>query len=64
VAASRLRVAGGRGRAGCWNGGEVVDEKQTRFRCVIYDDRPRTCREFTLGSEHCLTARRRVGLSL
>jgi hypothetical protein len=34
------------------------------YRCVIYPDRPRTCREFTLGSEHCLTARRRVGLSL
>ncbi|MBK9029972.1 MAG: YkgJ family cysteine cluster protein [Myxococcales bacterium] len=36
----------------------------TRVRCVIYDDRPRTCREFTLGTDHCLTARRRVGLSL
>ncbi len=36
----------------------------TRFRCVIYDDRPRTCRDFTLGGEHCLTARRRVGLTL
>ena len=36
----------------------------TRYGCVIYDDRPKTCREFTLGSEHCLTARRRVGLSL
>jgi hypothetical protein len=36
----------------------------TRFHCVIYDDRPRTCRDFTLGSEHCLTARRRVGLTL
>jgi hypothetical protein len=35
----------------------------TRYGCVIYDDRPRTCRDFTLGSEHCLTARRRVGLS-
>jgi hypothetical protein len=35
-----------------------------RFHCIIYDDRPRTCRDFTLGSEHCLTARRRVGLSL
>ncbi|HEY5947359.1 MAG TPA: YkgJ family cysteine cluster protein, partial [Kofleriaceae bacterium] len=45
-------------------GGDVVDGKTTRFHCVIYDDRPRTCREFTLGSEHCLTARRRVGLSL
>ena len=36
----------------------------TRYHCTIYDDRPRTCRDFTLGSEHCLTARRRVGLSL
>lgn len=35
-----------------------------RFHCAIYDDRPRTCREFTNGSDHCLTARRRVGLSL
>jgi hypothetical protein len=36
----------------------------TRYQCVIYDDRPKTCRDFTLGSAHCLTARRRVGLSL
>lgn len=36
----------------------------TRYACVIYDDRPKTCRDFTLGSDHCLTARRRVGLSL
>jgi len=35
-----------------------------RYACVVYDDRPRTCRDFTLGSDHCLTARRRVGLSL
>ena len=35
-----------------------------RYLCVIYDDRPRTCRDFTLGSAHCLTARRRVGLTL
>ncbi|HEY5920895.1 MAG TPA: YkgJ family cysteine cluster protein [Kofleriaceae bacterium] len=45
-------------------GGDFVDGKATRFHCVIYDDRPRTCRDFTLGSEHCLTARRRVGLTL
>lgn len=38
--------------------------KRSPFLCVIYDDRPKTCRDFTLGSEHCLTARRRVGLSL
>ncbi len=35
----------------------------TRYGCVIYDDRPATCRDFTLGSDHCVTARRRVGLS-
>lgn len=35
-----------------------------KYHCVIYDTRPRTCRDFTLGSAHCLTARRRVGLSL
>ena len=45
-------------------GGDVVDGATTRYHCVIYDDRPRTCRDFTLGSVHCLTARRRVGLSL
>ncbi len=45
-------------------GGEIAGGKLTRFHCVIYDDRPRTCRDFTLGSEHCLTARRRVGLTL
>lgn len=37
---------------------------EPRYRCAIYDDRPKTCRDFTLGSAHCLTARRRVGLSL
>lgn len=34
------------------------------FSCAIYEDRPRTCRDFTLGSANCLDARRRVGLSL
>ncbi|MEZ4404534.1 MAG: hypothetical protein R3B06_31225 [Kofleriaceae bacterium] len=50
-------------------GGELVagpagDLTTARYGCVIYPDRPRTCRDFTLGSAHCLTARRRVGLSL
>lgn len=45
-------------------GGEILGANQARFSCIIYDDRPRTCRDFTLGSAHCLTARRRVGLSL
>jgi hypothetical protein len=34
------------------------------YTCKIYDDRPRTCRDFQNAGEHCLTARRRVGLSL
>ncbi len=33
------------------------------FTCAIYETRPRTCREFAQYSEHCLTARRAVGLS-
>ncbi len=45
-------------------GGDLDGERVTRYACTIYDDRPRTCRDFTLGSTHCLTARRRVGLSL
>jgi hypothetical protein len=57
-----LRRAGD--RCAALGGGEVVDGRVTRYGCVIYDDRPRTCRDFTLGSNHCLTARRRVGLSL
>ncbi|HEY0709903.1 MAG TPA: YkgJ family cysteine cluster protein [Polyangia bacterium] len=35
----------------------------SRFHCRIYEDRPRTCREFEQGGRHCLVARRRVGLS-
>ena len=34
-----------------------------RYHCRIYEDRPRTCREFEPGGRHCLAARRRVGLS-
>lgn len=33
------------------------------YHCNVYDERPRTCRDFTLGSAHCLTARRRTGLT-
>lgn len=36
---------------------------ESLYTCSVYADRPRTCHEFTLGSAHCLTARRRVGLS-
>jgi hypothetical protein len=34
------------------------------YACTIYSDRPSTCRDFTLGSDNCLDARKRVGLSL
>lgn len=34
------------------------------YACAIYENRPRTCREFVRGGENCLDARRRVGLSL
>ncbi len=51
-------------RCAALQGGELQGEHTTRFHCAIYDDRPKTCRDFTLGSAHCLTARRRVGLSL
>jgi len=57
-----IRRAGDRCSALC--GGDFTAETQTRFHCAIYDDRPKTCRDFTLGGVHCLTARRRVGLSL
>lgn len=33
------------------------------LRCEVYEDRPRTCRDFTLASANCLEARRRVGLT-
>ncbi len=33
------------------------------FRCVIYLDRARVCRDFEAGGRHCLDARRRVGLA-
>ena len=33
------------------------------FRCLVYPARPTACRELAPGSEACLTARRRVGLS-
>lgn len=31
--------------------------------CVIYETRPRTCRDFEKGSDNCLTARRRMELT-
>ncbi len=46
------------------SGENNASRRMLPMACTIYEDRPLTCRYFTLGSEHCLTARRRVGLSL
>jgi len=32
------------------------------YRCMVYDLRPTNCRELTIGSEGCVTARERVEL--
>jgi hypothetical protein len=61
---SYLEIRRSGDRCAALEGGAVEHGEITRYHCAIYDDRPRTCREFTLGSAHCLTARRRVGLSL
>lgn len=61
-----VRRAGERCAALTGGGVEVrgVKRRMLPMACEIYEERPRTCRDFTLGGEHCLTARRRVGLSL
>lgn len=33
------------------------------WRCAVYEHRPEACREFEANGEHCLDARRRVGMS-
>ncbi|HEU5058882.1 MAG TPA: YkgJ family cysteine cluster protein [Kofleriaceae bacterium] len=48
-------------RCAALEGGTSPDEP---FTCAIYLGRPETCRDFELGSDNCLIARRRVGLSL
>jgi Fe-S-cluster containining protein len=39
------------------------DGGPTAFHCRIYADRPTACRELEAGSDNCLLARRRVGMS-
>jgi len=34
------------------------------YRCRVYAERPRACADFPIASDACLTARRRVGLSV
>lgn len=62
------------GRCICLSGGQPVQHNghhgilsvpsEAPFLCSIYEERPKTCRDFTRGSQHCLEARRKVGLSL
>jgi len=40
------------------------DLSYSEYSCKIYEERPKPCRDFELGGEHCLTARRRVALSI
>jgi hypothetical protein len=61
---SYLEIRRNGDRCAALEGGRIEHGTTTRYHCTIYGDRPRTCRDFTLGSAHCLTARRRVGLSL
>jgi hypothetical protein len=48
-------------RCAALEGGHSADQP---YECSIYGGRPQPCRDFERGGEHCLTARRRVGLSL
>lgn len=43
---------------------ETGTSGSTGFRCTIYSERPKTCRDFTLQGPHCLEARKRLGISL
>ena len=42
----------------------ALEPRGSQFLCTIYDDRPSCCREFENAGLHCITARRRLGLSL
>lgn len=53
----RLVVTRAGPRCGCLAGGPGD------WRCVVYADRPKTCRDFERGASNCVDARRRVGLS-
>ncbi|HAZ41025.1 MAG TPA: YkgJ family cysteine cluster protein [Methylococcaceae bacterium] len=57
----RLKLRRENTRCAALAGGRTAQEP---YSCSIYPGRPRTCRDFTQGSENCLAARRKVGLSL
>jgi Fe-S-cluster containining protein len=53
----RLVVTRNGERCGCLAGGPGD------WHCVVYPDRPKTCRDFPMGEQSCVEARRRVGLT-
>ena len=57
----RLKISRNQNRCTALEGGGSIHEE---YRCIIYAGRPKTCREFTMGHENCLQARRKVGISL
>lgn len=63
VEIARLPLAPDRRCAALCGGSVDADGGLEPYWCAIYEDRPRPCREFERGGAHCLTARRRVGLS-
>lgn len=42
----------------------ALETKHPPFRCRVYVDRPKNCRDFEIAGEACLEARRRVGRSV
>lgn len=40
----------------------LCNEGSRGFACRVYETRPVSCREFEVGGENCLEARKRVGL--
>lgn len=45
------------------NGSCVALEQAAQYRCKVYEQRPRSCKELSPRSDACLFARRRVGLT-
>ncbi|MCC6620788.1 MAG: YkgJ family cysteine cluster protein [Deltaproteobacteria bacterium] len=41
----------------------ALERAEPPYRCSVYAERPRSCRDFAVGSANCLEARRRVGLA-
>jgi Fe-S-cluster containining protein len=53
----RLQMPRDTGRCSCLGG------EPGAWSCIVYADRPKTCRDFPVGETSCVEARRRVGLT-